>query len=183
MLLGIGAAIEPTLEAMGYELVDVELAAGGLLRVYIDRAEGISIEDCERVSHQLGRLLAVESFDYHRLEVSSPGLDRPLRKAADFDRFAGSEVAVRLRQARDGRRNFEGVLVVEPEGRFGLELVERVPVSAPAGAKAKAGARRPAPRRPGAGRGEGSSVRPTGKKLVFTVEEVERARLVPRLAF
>lgn len=173
MLLGIGASIEPTLEAMGYELVDVELAPGGLLRVYIDRPDGIGIEDCERVSHQLSRLLAVEAFDYERLEVSSPGLDRPLRRQSDYERFAGSEVSLRLRRPFEGRRNFEGVLVVEPEGKFGLELVERVQAPAASGRKVR-----------GSGGRKGAlSVRPTGQKLVFTVDEVERARLVPKLAF
>lgn len=127
-MLPIAQSIEPTLSGMGYELVDVEMAPGGILRVYIDRpsdsGEGIGIGDCERVSHQLGHLLTVEAFDYERLEVSSPGLDRPLRKAGDFERFAGNEITLKLRQAFQGRRSFEGTLSVESDGRFGLELIE-----------------------------------------------------------
>src|SRR5690554_2550589 len=118
-------AIRRTVSGMGYELVDCEFAAGGLLRVYIDSPEGIRLEDCEQVSHQLSHLLMVEDVDYERLEVSSPGLDRPLRSEADFHRFAGCEVTIRLHRAFEGQRNFEGVLTVEENGRFGLELIER----------------------------------------------------------
>ena len=84
--------IETTLIGMGYELVELERAPAGLLRVYIDQPEtGIVIEDCEKVSRQLTHVLTVENVDYERLEVSSPGLDRPLKKLADFVRFAGAE--------------------------------------------------------------------------------------------
>src|SRR5690606_1710569 len=86
------------LSGMGYEVVDVEFAQDGLLRVYIDSPAGITLDDCEKVSRQLSHVLAVEDVDYARLEVSSPGLDRPLKKAADFERFAGAEVSVRLRR-------------------------------------------------------------------------------------
>ena len=91
--------IEPVLGSMGYELVDIEFGAGGLLRVVIDVAGGqrhIQVEDCEKVSHQLGRLFMVEDVDYARLEVYSPGLDRPLKKPADFARFAASARSVSL---------------------------------------------------------------------------------------
>lgn len=131
-------AIRRTVSGMGYELVDCEFAAGGLLRVFIDSPEGIRLDDCEQVSHQLSHLLMVEDVDYDRLEVSSPGLDRPLRNEADFIRFAGCEVTIRLRRAFEGQRNFEGVLTVEKNGRFGLELVER-----PARGAARRGPRAP----------------------------------------
>ena len=127
---------------MGYELVDAEMAAGGLLRVYIDRLEGVKVEDCELVSRQLSHALAVDDFDYRRLEVSSPGLDRPLKKPADFVRFAGFEVAVMLKRPLEGRRHFEGVLEVEEDGRFGLVLIEAPPLTGRKvrGAPAKPGA-------------------------------------------
>ena len=80
------------------------------MRVYIDKATGVDVEDCARVSEHLSRLFAVENVDYERLEVSSPGLDRPLRKAQDFDRFAGHEAQIRLRVLVDNRRNFTGTL-------------------------------------------------------------------------
>lgn len=103
--------LDKTLPAMGYELVDVETSPGGrLVRVYIDKAEGINVEDCARVSDHLTRLFTVENIDYDRLEVSSPGLDRPLRTAADFERFAGQEAQIRLKTLVDNRRNFTGMI-------------------------------------------------------------------------
>lgn len=107
--------IRPVVEALGYELVGIEYAAGsrsGLLRVYIDGAEGIGVEDCRRVSHQVSGVLDVEDPipGHYNLEVSSPGLDRPLFEPEHFDRFAGQTVRVRLRSPREGRRNFKGLL-------------------------------------------------------------------------
>ena len=81
--------VETTLTGLGYELVDLEVSGRGLMRVLMDKPGGIALEDCERVSHQLTRLFAVEGVNYERLEVSSPGLDRPLKKEADFARFRG----------------------------------------------------------------------------------------------
>lgn len=114
--------IEKTVVGLGYELVDFEQAAHGLLRVYIDfPAEGdgnIAIEDCEKASHQLSHVLTVENANYERLEVSSPGLDRPLKKAADYARFVGHEAVVKLRlpmPGADNRKSFQGVLH-EPDG-------------------------------------------------------------------
>jgi ribosome maturation factor RimP len=109
---------------MGYELVEFEKAARGLLRVYIDftpeNAEQgqITVEDCEKVTHQLLHVLTVENVVYERLEVSSPGLDRPLKKLADYVRFAGKEAIVKLRVPMPGaahRKSFQGVLG-EPDG-------------------------------------------------------------------
>jgi ribosome maturation factor RimP len=108
----IVALARQTLAGTGLELVDVERAPLGLLRVTIDRPEGVRIEDCEQVSRQLSRVFEVENVDYKRLEVGSPGVDRPLKTVADFRRFAGQRVEVRLRQAVDGRRTFVGLLRV-----------------------------------------------------------------------
>jgi ribosome maturation factor RimP len=171
---GLVAIVERTVNALGYELVELESAANGLLRVFIDAPAGIRLEDCERVSHQLSHVLVVEDVDYARLEVSSPGLDRPLRKPVDFVRFAGSEVAVRLRRPLEGRRNFEGVLTVEPDGRFGLELLDESARPKP-GAKPSRG--RPAPRKAAA-----QPATPS-RKLVFALDEIDRARLVPIVKF
>ncbi|MEK9720557.1 MAG: ribosome maturation factor RimP, partial [Quisquiliibacterium sp.] len=102
----------------------VEMAQAGLLRVFIDSPAGIRMEDCERVSHQLSHVLTVEDIDYQRLEISSPGVDRPLRREEDFLRFAGQLVTVKLRTAFKGRRNFEGTLTLEPQGKFGLLLLD-----------------------------------------------------------
>jgi ribosome maturation factor RimP len=118
--------IETTVSGLGYELVDLERSGGGMLRVYIDHtvdhAAGIAIEDCEKVTRQLQYVLEVENIDYDRLEVSSPGLDRPLKKLADFERFAGSEVSLTLKKPLDGRKSFRGILHA-PEGEtIGLEF-------------------------------------------------------------
>ncbi len=102
--------LETTLTGMGYELVDLELARGGLMRLFIDSPSGITLDDCVKVSNHLTRLFMVENVDYERLEVSSPGLDRPLTKPADFERFAGQQVKLKLRLPQDGARRVSGVL-------------------------------------------------------------------------
>jgi ribosome maturation factor RimP len=103
--------LERTLPGLGYELVDVERSNHGkLLRVFIDKPEGISVDDCALVSNHLSHLLQVEGVDYDRLEVSSPGLDRPLRQLKDFQRFAGEKASVRMNMALEGQRNFVGIL-------------------------------------------------------------------------
>lgn len=111
-----------TLSGLGYELVDLESSRSGLLRVFIDSAEGIKVEDCARVSHHLTRALAVEGIDYERLEVSSPGLDRPLKRIEDYERFAGRDASVKLKLPRDGRRRFEGRLAGVEAGAVVLEV-------------------------------------------------------------
>jgi ribosome maturation factor RimP len=98
------------LAGMDVELVDIERAALGLLRVTIDRPDGVRIEDCEQVSRQLSHVFEVEGIDYKRLEVGSPGVDRPLRTLRDFDRFVGERIEVRLNQAVDNQRIFSGQL-------------------------------------------------------------------------
>lgn len=115
---------EPVVAGMGYELVDLQSSNGGrLLRLFIDKAGGVGLEDCAAVSRQLSRVFEVEGVDYDRLEVSSPGLDRPLRKASDFERFAGQKAEVRMRTPDEGgRRKFVGVLRGTAEGRLNLEL-------------------------------------------------------------
>ncbi|CAH2775229.1 MAG: Bacterial ribosome SSU maturation protein RimP [uncultured Caballeronia sp.] len=141
--------IETTVSGLGYELVDLERSGGGMLRVYIDQPAGIAIEDCEQVTRQLQYLLEVENVDYDRLEVSSPGLDRPLKKLADFERFAGSEVVITLKRPLDGRKSFRGILHA-PEGEtIGLEF----------------------------GGKDGAAM------LDFTLADLDRARLVPKVDF
>ena len=102
--------LRETLAGLGYELVDLEASRGGLLRIFIDSGRGITVEDCARVSNHLTRAFAVEGIDYERLEVSSPGLDRPLKRIEDFARFAGRKASVRLKLPIDGRRRYEGTL-------------------------------------------------------------------------
>ncbi len=114
--------LRETLVGLGYELVDLESSRGGLLRIFIDSPSGITVEDCARVSNHLTRAFAVEGIEYERLEVSSPGLDRPLKRAEDYTRFAGQNASVRLKLPRDGRRRFEGMLVGVEEGAVVLEV-------------------------------------------------------------
>jgi ribosome maturation factor RimP len=116
--------VERNAAGLGYEVVDVERSAQGLLRVLIDRLDRqpVTVEDCERLSHQLSHVLTVANVAYERLEVSSPGIDRPLKKAADFERFAGAEANVKLRTMIAGQRNFEGVLVAPQGEQLGLEI-------------------------------------------------------------
>lgn len=155
-LLGM---IEKTVVGMDYELVDFEQAPRGLLRVYIDfpphlAAERglITVDDCEKVTHQLLHVLTVENAIYERLEVSSPGLDRPLKKLADYVRFAGQEAVVKLRVPMPvafNRKSFQGILQVPVGEKLALEFEGN----------------------------EGSAM------LEFTLADVDKARLVPKVDF
>ena len=162
------AAIERTVTGLGYELVDVERAPRGLLRVTIDRLPGaaggdaVTVEDCEKVTRQLQHVLEVEGVAYERLEVSSPGLDRPLRVAAHYERFAGEQVEVTLKMPFQGRKKFAGV----------LQRPEAQPVAAEAGAEPPAAVPADA----------WQLVFSEGKEekvLEFSLDEVREARLVP----
>lgn len=106
----IFALTQQAIAGTDIELVDVERAPLGLLRVTIDRPDGVRVEDCEHVSKQLSRVFEVENIDYKRLEVGSPGTDRPLKQQADFFRFADQRVEVRLRTAIENRKVFSGLL-------------------------------------------------------------------------
>jgi ribosome maturation factor RimP len=190
--------VERTLRGLGYELVDLERAGRGLLRVTLDvvapdsagtgggtvppggSADGphVGIEDCERVSRHLTHLFAVEGVDYDRLEVSSPGLDRPLRGRRDFERFAGSMAKVQLYSAIDGRRRLRGQLLglVAPEAGATSGGAERVRMlllpEAPApGTKSAKGSRRPRKRVAEL------------ETIEFALADVEKARLAPEWEF
>ena len=115
--------LDSTLTGLGYELVDFERSGKGkLLRVYIDKPGGINVDDCAGVSNHLSRVLAVEGIDYDRLEISSPGLDRPLRKEQDFIRYAGHKARIKLRVPVAGQRNFIGVLRDTRAGKVEIEV-------------------------------------------------------------
>ncbi len=120
--MDVAKLVETTLTGLGYELVDLELSGRGLMRVFIDKPEGISIQDCERVSNQLTRLFTVEGVDFGRLEISSPGLDRPVKKESDFIRFRGQQIQLKLRVPLNGRKNFVGVLGDLKDGVLQLEV-------------------------------------------------------------
>jgi len=122
VIMDVVKLIETTVNGLGYELVDFERSGRGLLRVFIDKPEGISVEDCQTVSNQLTRLFLVENVDYDRLEISSPGLDRALKKEADFVRFAGEKVQLKLRMPLAGRKNFAGIIGAVKEGVLQLDV-------------------------------------------------------------
>ncbi|MEP6740764.1 MAG: ribosome maturation factor RimP [Caldimonas sp.] len=181
-------AIETTVAGLGYELVEIEHAPGGLLRVTIDHPvvprqaadlepRFITVDDCEKVTRQLQHVLEVEGFAYERLEVSSPGLDRPLKSAADFARFVGEQVELTLKVPFRGRKRYRGELQASGEGwRVILADVAR---AAPGAAipvrktSPKAAPAKPEPR-------DDSEVE---QALDFTLGEVREARLVPVIDF
>jgi len=104
--------IEKLVTQLGYELVDFETVNGGqILRIYIDKGDLIDIEDCTKVSNHVNNVLSVETdYDYERLEVSSPGLDRVIKKLNDFERFKGQKIKIKTRFAIENRKNFKGTL-------------------------------------------------------------------------
>jgi len=114
--VGWQSLVENTVMGLGYEVVECERGVRGLLRVFIDKLPGdpggefITVDDCEKVTRQLQYVLEVENVTYERLEVSSPGLDRPLRKLADYQRFAGHEVEITLKLAFENRKKYRGML-------------------------------------------------------------------------
>ena len=178
------ARVERTVTGLGYELVEFVRAGGGLLRVTIERPGyvprpdelaqgGVTVEDCERVSHQLSHLFTVESVDYDRLEVGSPGVDRPLASLRDFARFAGSLAKVHLHAAIDGMKRLTGRIVGVEGDHVVLELL--APHELPEAQKAL-------PRSPSkrTTRKVASAPRP---RVAVAFKDVEKARLVPELNF
>ncbi len=123
----LAALAEPLAASLGMEVVLAEIKGGGnrsIVRIFIDQPGGISLSDCERFSKRLSVLLDVEDlvpFSY-TLEVSSPGLDRPLIKEKDFARFSGKTAKVRTRLPMDGQRNFKGRILSVSSGRLSLEI-------------------------------------------------------------
>jgi ribosome maturation factor RimP len=176
--------VAATVAGLGYELVDIERVPSGTLRVYIDRVPGrayasgdgefVTVDDCEQVTRQLQYALEVDTVSYTRLEVSSPGLDRPLRTEADYERFAGQEVSLTLKLPFQGRKVWKGTLGGAADGGgWCLVLTERKPVGKPGA--------RPA-RKPAVARQAGAA-EPAAQVLSFTIDEVREARLVPVVDF
>ena len=124
--MDLNALLETTVVGLGYELVDIEMSPRGrTIRIFIDlpgKENGVNVDDCALVSNQLSRLLDVENVDYDRLEISSPGLDRVVKKPEDFQRFAGQDIQIKLRIPQGGRRNFQGELIGLTDGKVGLRL-------------------------------------------------------------
>jgi ribosome maturation factor RimP len=124
--------LEPVVAGLGYELVELEFSPASsraLVRLYIDRTDGapVQLDDCERASHAVGKVLDAEDpiEREYQLEVSSPGFDRPLRTAAHFARFAGSEAKIELKEPQDGRRRFRGRLGLVADGMVSIEVDRR----------------------------------------------------------
>ena len=114
-------SVERAVRGLGYEFVHMEwVPRSGLMRVYIDTPNGVGLDDCARVSEQLSRTMAVEGLSYDRLEVSSPGLDRPLAKEEDFKRFVGRKARVVLRVPLNGRKNITGIIGEAKSGSISL---------------------------------------------------------------
>ena len=120
--MNIEDLLEKTVTGLGYEFVGLERPGSGLLRIFIDKATGIVVEDCALVSNHLSRVFAVEGVDFDHLEISSPGLDRMLRKEQDFARFCGETARVKLRVPQNGQRNFVGILRNVIDGNLKLEV-------------------------------------------------------------
>ena len=119
--------LEPAVSGLGYELVELEFApagSGSLLRLYIDAPPGISLDDCERVSRQVSAILDTEDPipGQYTLEVSSPGLDRVLRKPEHFRRFAGNRIRLQLEVPIEGRKRFTGTLLEARDDGIALEV-------------------------------------------------------------
>jgi len=168
-------AVEDTVTGLGYDLVDAEKSAGGLLRVFIDHlppsVEAITVDDCEKVTRQLQHVLEVEGASYERLEVSSPGLDRPLKKAADYARFVGEQVELTLKLPFKGRKKYSGELQALGDGdSAGWRLVLVSDKQSQTRATKRAAAQAPA---------DASS----DLALDFSLDEVREARLVPVVDF
>ena len=170
--------VERTVGGLGYRLVDVERLGGGLLRVSLDAENGIGLEDCERVSHQLSHLFAVEQVDYQRLEVSSPGLDRRLKGVEDFARFVGKEVNVQLHApstAAGGRKRLRGRLLQVVGGggeeRLQLELTTDEALASDVSQRVRRSAKLRT-------RAEAPAV-----VVEIALADIDKARLVPELDF
>ncbi len=172
--------VDVAISTLGLELVEIERAPRGLLRIYIDRVAGkglVTVEDCSVVSHHLSHLFTVENVEYERLEVSSPGLDRVLKSVSDFMRFQQLPVKVRLNTAVDARKRFDGVVDSVDGSRITFILNDE---SADAAAKQK---RAPSKKRSNA------KVKSTAKTVevvapkTITVElgQIEKARLIPQI--
>ena len=183
---GLSQTIEQTLEAMGFELVEFERLPGALLRVTIDssRDGGVTVDDCEAVSNQLTALFMAEEVDYQRLEVTSPGVDRPLKKAKDWRRFCGCAAHVELFAPMHaegfpeaGRRKLDGkILAVEGDSgseTVSFEFTGEKPFRTPAEAARERAARR-----------KGRPVETVAPVTVsFPLAEVEKAHLIAELDF
>ena len=131
LLREVREVVEPILESQGFELVDLEYqreSQGWVLRIYLDREGGVNLEDCAGVSHEVGAILEVKDLipSAYILEVSSPGLTRPLKKPEDFNKFRNQMVKIKLYEPLEGRRNFKGTLLGLEGDRVRVEVEQRI---------------------------------------------------------
>lgn len=187
--------VETTVAGCGYELVDMEKSAGGLLRVFIDNVfvpgaeKAITVDDCEKVTRQLQHVLEVEGVPYERLEVSSPGLDRPLKIASDYARFAGEQVDITLKAPFHGRKRYRGELQRAGHGwrlLLATDAMKKPTKVTKAKKTTKADTKRALGFMPGtvvAVEIPKAESAPVDEALDFSIEEVRDARLVPSIDF
>lgn len=186
--------IESTVTGLGFELVDCERSSQGLLRVYIDRlpdqaydlpGDLVTVDDCEKVTRQLQYALETVDADYSRLEVSSPGVDRPLKTPAHFARFIGEQIEIALKHPFQGRKHYKGVLCASPDGTpeqieagqaWGLLLAPAQPKAPLSRTAAKKQAKAVA-------KGEAPVSEEVDQVMGFTLDEIREARLVPVVSF
>lgn len=116
------AEAEVVIGSLGLDVADIEREGRGLLRIMIDSPSGVTVEDCEKVSHQLTHMFTVEEVNYERLEISSPGVDRVLRRKKDFERFLGAEVSLKFKRALENQKQFKGILQQGKQLTYGLEI-------------------------------------------------------------
>lgn len=166
--------------SLGLALVEVERAANGLLRVYIDRPDGngsVTVEDCSTVSNHLSHLFTVENVDYERLEVSSPGLDRVLKSAADFVRYQGQPVKVRLNTAVDARKRFSAIVQSVAGNNVVFALIDESEAaeSSRAGPKKRSNAKSMTKAKPD------STAVAAQQTITVELGQIEKARLIPQL--
>jgi ribosome maturation factor RimP len=196
LAVALQTIVETTLKGLGYELVELEFGGRGLLRIFIDFAdwksrkgsdsEFIKVEDCEKATRQLNHVLTVEEIDYARLEVSSPGIDRPLNNLADYERFAGELVSLKLKKSFENRKNFEGILGLEEDNKYSI-VYDAVVKDAPQKKLTKlekAQGKTAVVVNTNAKTNTKKSAEPAPQlKLKFTLEEADRVRLVPQISF
>jgi ribosome maturation factor RimP len=174
MTVDINKIVTTTTHGLGYELVDFERSGGGLLRVFIDKADGITVEDCAAVSNQLTRVFMVENIDFDRLEVSSPGLDRPLKTLEDFVRFLGVPVKVRLSTVIDDRKRFDAVVEAVEGEKITFRLLDD-------GAATGAAKVRVTKRVASNAKSKQSDASTEAKRVVVTLRDIEKAKLIPEI--
>jgi ribosome maturation factor RimP len=179
-LMDVSAIVKTTVTALGFELVDFE-RGGGMFKVFIDKAEGITVEDCAAVSNQLTRVFMVENVDFERLEVSSPGLDRPLKTIADFEKFIGVRVKVRLHEPVDARKRFDGAVLAVDGDKITFDLADdSAAVAGAAGSKVKLKKKVASKVAVDAkALAKSATEQPKEKRITVALSDIERARLIP----